>query len=406
MMLSQEEERLLARSRNPAAMAQLRNSLVARRRVKMVAVWRAWAAVAVSSRQRTEPASLVCLPLWPPTASRSRSRKRPRNASPVTSAPRITPLPPAMPGDEHNGVGLRPIVPLVPLCGASCELSPGELEEHIADLRTGRHRFLWRLAQLLKRLMEHKKNRGVFNVAVNPKQLNLPTYFDVISRPMDLGSVKGKLESGEYDQPAHFAADVRLVFENALRFNPQGHYVWLAAQELMELFEVEPVCLGSSFLVVFERLGARDGVGTLPPRMVIPTVAGIECAGLRRRWAPWQMSSAGLVATAARIATGTPARCAAPSALTTRSLFCDAGHRARRVLLKPPMQRFTAAACTKGRHAPNVCGTHPREHTGPNPAVRDLLSLRRRPGTALVPKVLLRAPASFSRHQRQGTRQG
>ncbi|RLN91769.1 hypothetical protein BBJ28_00005302 [Nothophytophthora sp. Chile5] len=54
---------------------------------------------------------------------------------------------------------------------------------------------------------------------VDPVALNVPTYFDVISNPMDLGTMGGKLSAGDYADPLGYRADLLLMFENAIEFN-------------------------------------------------------------------------------------------------------------------------------------------------------------------------------------------
>lgn len=54
---------------------------------------------------------------------------------------------------------------------------------------------------------------------------------------MDLGTVKTRLVRGEYVEMDDFVADVRLVFENAMLFNPKHHYVHVHAGVLLQLFE-------------------------------------------------------------------------------------------------------------------------------------------------------------------------
>ena len=50
----------------------------------------------------------------------------------------------------------------------------------------------------------------------------LPNYFNIVKVPMDLGTIKAKLESGHYgDNPSKFATDVRSV----LPFRNAGGYV-------------------------------------------------------------------------------------------------------------------------------------------------------------------------------------
>lgn len=89
---------------------------------------------------------------------------------------------------------------------------------------------------LLKRLMSHQYG-WVFNTPVDVVKLNIPDYFNVIKKPMDLGTVKSKLASGAYRTPLEFAADVRLTFNNAMTYNPSGNDVHVMADTLKKFFE-------------------------------------------------------------------------------------------------------------------------------------------------------------------------
>lgn len=69
--------------------------------------------------------------------------------------------------------------------------------------------------------------------------LNIPTYPDVVRHPMDLGTIRNKLESGAYPVPpyAAFEADMRLVFHNCYIFNPPGTPVNLWGKQSQAVFE-------------------------------------------------------------------------------------------------------------------------------------------------------------------------
>ncbi|CAN4085331.1 unnamed protein product [Withania somnifera] len=90
---------------------------------------------------------------------------------------------------------------------------------------------------LLNRLMSHQHG-WVFNSPVDVVKLKIPDYFTVIKQPMDLGTIRSKLHSGEYLSPLQFAADVRLTFKNAMTYNPPGNDVHIMAQTLSKFFEV------------------------------------------------------------------------------------------------------------------------------------------------------------------------
>lgn len=91
-------------------------------------------------------------------------------------------------------------------------------------------------SNLLQRLMKH--NLGwVFNEPVNAKALGLVDYHDIIKHPMDLGTVKTRLSQNWYKSPREFAEDVRLVFRNAMTYNPKGQDVHAMAEQLSHVFE-------------------------------------------------------------------------------------------------------------------------------------------------------------------------
>ncbi|XP_073050435.1 uncharacterized protein [Primulina eburnea] len=91
-------------------------------------------------------------------------------------------------------------------------------------------------SSILQRLMKHKHG-WVFNEPVDAKALGLHDYHVVINHPMDLGTIKTRLSQNWYKSPREFAEDVRLVFRNAMTYNPKGQDVHVMAEELSGIFE-------------------------------------------------------------------------------------------------------------------------------------------------------------------------
>lgn len=89
---------------------------------------------------------------------------------------------------------------------------------------------------LVKSLISHSYG-WVFSKPVDPVALNIPDYFTIISHPMDLGTIKSKLEKNLYSDIEEVAADVRLTFSNAMTYNPPGNDVYLMANELSKIFD-------------------------------------------------------------------------------------------------------------------------------------------------------------------------
>jgi len=91
-------------------------------------------------------------------------------------------------------------------------------------------------SSLLEKLMKHKHG-WVFNTPVDVQGLGLHDYFTIIKHPMDLGTVKSRLNKNWYKSPKEFAEDVRLTFSNAMTYNPKGQDVHVMAEQLLKIFE-------------------------------------------------------------------------------------------------------------------------------------------------------------------------
>ncbi|CAM0957627.1 unnamed protein product [Alopecurus aequalis] len=91
---------------------------------------------------------------------------------------------------------------------------------------------------VLGKLMDHPGG-WLFHQPVDPVLFGIPDYFDVIRNPMDLGTVKKKLTNKSYVGTDEFAADVRLTFSNAMKYNPPGNQVHSVAEQLNIMFDSE-----------------------------------------------------------------------------------------------------------------------------------------------------------------------
>lgn len=68
-------------------------------------------------------------------------------------------------------------------------------------------------------------------------KLDIPSYPKLIKKPMDLSTIKRKLETGEYANAQRFADDFKLMIRNCFTFNPTGTPVSNAGMELQRLFD-------------------------------------------------------------------------------------------------------------------------------------------------------------------------
>ncbi|KAL7854049.1 hypothetical protein AOLI_G00208930 [Acnodon oligacanthus] len=105
----------------------------------------------------------------------------------------------------------------------------GRLTEHLKYCDT-----------ILKEMLskKHAAYAWPFYKPVDAEALELHDYHDIIKHPMDLSTIKKKMDSREYQDAQSFAADVRLMFSNCYKYNPPDHEVVAMARRLQDVFEM------------------------------------------------------------------------------------------------------------------------------------------------------------------------
>lgn len=124
----------------------------------------------------------------------------------------------------HNGFTVEQLSTHLESLNRSAELSPAKLKQ--------------KCSEVLKGLQTHQHG-WVFNFPVDPVELGLPDYFEIIKKPIDLGTVHKKLDSGAYHAIKDFNSDVNLTFDNAMTYNEKFSVVYDMAKELKTKFEVD-----------------------------------------------------------------------------------------------------------------------------------------------------------------------
>ena len=132
--------------------------------------------------------------------------------------------------------------------------SVAQIETHIASLNKGLQlppqKLKTKCLEVLKVLQSHQHG-WVFNSPVDPVELGLPDYFEVIKRPMDLGTIRKKLENGCYHSLEEFEEHVHLTFDNAMLYNPEGSVVYNMAEEMKAKFVQD-------YKVLIDQLNAEE----------------------------------------------------------------------------------------------------------------------------------------------------
>uniref|UniRef100_A0A671QFD0 histone acetyltransferase n=1 Tax=Sinocyclocheilus anshuiensis TaxID=1608454 RepID=A0A671QFD0_9TELE len=78
-----------------------------------------------------------------------------------------------------------------------------------------------------------------FRQPVDPMLLGIPDYFDIVKNPIDLSTIKRKLDTGQYQEPWQYVDDVWLMFNNAWLYNRKTSRVYKYCSKLAEVFEQE-----------------------------------------------------------------------------------------------------------------------------------------------------------------------
>lgn len=92
--------------------------------------------------------------------------------------------------------------------------------------------------EVLREIMDpkHFNLNSAFLVPVDPVALGIPTYFNIIKKPMDLSTIQSKLNNGEYTNAKQFQADMDLMFNNCFKFNSPGTPVHDQGKKLKQFF--------------------------------------------------------------------------------------------------------------------------------------------------------------------------
>jgi ankyrin repeat protein len=98
-----------------------------------------------------------------------------------------------------------------------------------------------KIAKKLMNSLWKSKDAHLFHKPVDPKELNIPDYFDIIKNPMDFSTIKKKLNNCTYTKLKEFCDDMDLVFDNCYKYNGKttniGDMCTRVKNEYEKLFE-------------------------------------------------------------------------------------------------------------------------------------------------------------------------
>ncbi|XP_016947777.1 bromodomain-containing protein 2 [Drosophila biarmipes] len=92
---------------------------------------------------------------------------------------------------------------------------------------------------IIKRLFSssYKDIAWVFYEPLDAQLLGLHDYHDIVKEPMDLSTVRYRVNTGCYQTASEFVKDVRLIFYNTYLYTNPGHLCYEMAKKLQIIFE-------------------------------------------------------------------------------------------------------------------------------------------------------------------------
>ncbi|XP_023665306.1 bromodomain-containing protein 3b isoform X7 [Paramormyrops kingsleyae] len=119
------------------------------------------------------------------------------------------------------------------------DLEDGEVPQH-AGKKGKLSEHLKYCDSILKEMLskKHAAYAWPFYKPVDAEALELHDYHEIIKHPMDLSTVKKKMDVRDYQDAQSFAADIRLMFSNCYKYNPPDHEVVAMARKLQDVFEM------------------------------------------------------------------------------------------------------------------------------------------------------------------------
>jgi hypothetical protein len=91
---------------------------------------------------------------------------------------------------------------------------------------------------LMKKLWDHEHS-WPFQQPVDAVALNIPDYYDAILHPIDLGTIKEKLEKEQYISAKEATKDISLMLLNCIMYNNHTDDVVIMARNLLQILTTE-----------------------------------------------------------------------------------------------------------------------------------------------------------------------
>ncbi|XP_059403454.1 bromodomain-containing protein 3-like isoform X7 [Carassius carassius] len=196
----------------------------------------------ITSNVQTVPPATSMIPTAQPVVKKKGVKRKADTTTPTTGA--ITASrsesPTGMLESKHSKVISRRESTGRPIKPPKKDLEDGDVQQQ-GNKKSKLNDHLKYCDTILKEMLskKHAAYAWPFYKPVDAEALELHDYHEIIKQPMDLSTVKKKMDSREYQDGQSFAADIRLMFSNCYKYNPPDHEVVAMARKLQDVFEMK-----------------------------------------------------------------------------------------------------------------------------------------------------------------------
>lgn len=118
-----------------------------------------------------------------------------------------------------------------------------------------------------------------FQQPVDAKKLNLPDYHRIIKQPMDLGTIKKRLDNNYYWSGKECIQDFNTMFTNCYVYNKPGEDVVVMAQTLEKVFLTKVADMPKEeFVVETPSKGPKGKKGRASSTSTVPSVPAVTAS--------------------------------------------------------------------------------------------------------------------------------
>ncbi|XP_071421770.1 bromodomain testis-specific protein [Pithys albifrons albifrons] len=133
---------------------------------------------------------------------------------------------------------------------------PEYLNNKSSGCQTNQLQYLQRV--VMKAIWRHNYS-WPFHQPVDAAALNLPDYYSIIKKPMDLGTIKKRMEHNYYTKAAECIEDFKTMFLNCYMYNKPGDDIVFMAEELEKVFMQKIAQMPTEEKIVSFNKGKRKG---------------------------------------------------------------------------------------------------------------------------------------------------